>query len=147
MLFVSLGGQAIRKPNLSPLRRYGVALVLVVTAVWLRTWLDPVMGHPSVAVFMGAILVGAWVGGIGPALLCLILLHFVHGYWFQTPQGLWEPNIASIVSTIGWYVVGITVGILSQMRTSAQRRALGDWHSRRQNRSRFRHVHPNPRAQ
>jgi PAS domain S-box-containing protein len=111
--------------NLSPFWRYGIALILVAVAVLLRAGLDPVMGHPSVAVFMVAILLGAWTGGVGPALVCLVLLHFVHGYWFQTPRGLWEPNTGSIVSTIGWYVVGITVGILSQMRAAAQRRAHG----------------------
>jgi PAS domain S-box-containing protein len=94
-----------------------------VAAIALRAWLDPLMGHPSVAIFMVAILVGAWVGGVGPAVLCLILLHLVHGYGFQRPPGLWEPNVASVVSIGGWYVVGITAGILSQMRTSAQRRA------------------------
>jgi PAS domain S-box-containing protein len=107
----------------SPLKRYALALALVVAAVALRTWLDPVMGHQSVVLFMGAILVGAWFGGVGPALLCLVLLHLVHGYWFQTPKRLWEPNISSIVATSGYYVVGITVGVLSQMRTSALRRA------------------------
>src|SRR5262245_9225768 len=117
------GAQASPKATLTQFRRYGIALVLVAAAVALRTWLDPIMGHPSVAVFMGAILLGAWVGGVGPALVCLILLHVVHGYWFQTPKGLWEPTLGSIVTTIGWYAVGITVGVLSQMRASAQRRA------------------------
>jgi PAS domain S-box-containing protein len=98
-------------------------MALVAGAIALRAWLDPLMGHPSVAVFMVAILMGAWLGGVGPAILCLVLLHVVHGYGFQTRPGLWEPNVGSIVSIIGWYVVGITVGILSQMRTAAQRRA------------------------
>jgi PAS domain S-box-containing protein len=115
--------RAISKTNYSSWMRYGLAVALVAGAIALRAWLDPHMGHPSVAVFMVAILVGAWVGGIGPAILCLILLHVVHGYGFQRPPGLWEPNVASIVSIIGWYAVGITVGILSQMRTSAQLRA------------------------
>src|SRR5688500_3962874 len=115
--------RAILKPNLTRWVRYGLAVALVAGAIALRAWLVPLMGHPSVAIFMVAILVGAWVGGIGPAILCLILLHVVHGYGFQTRPGLWEPNVASIVSIIGWYAVGITAGILSQMRTAAQLRA------------------------
>ncbi len=51
------------------------------------------------------------------------MLHVVHGYWFQTPKGLFEPTVASVVTAAGWYAVGITVGVLSQMRTSATRRA------------------------
>lgn len=113
---------AIRSANPPALQQYILALILVAIAVALRTWLSPLLGHPSVAVFMAAILVGAWVGGIGPALVCLVLLHIVHGYWFQNPPGLFEPTIASVVTTTGWYAVGITVGILSQKRTAAQRR-------------------------
>ena len=118
--------RAILKKVRSPLKRYGLALVFVSAAVALRTWLDPVMGHQSVAFFMGAILAGAWVGGVGPAILCLVLLHYVHGYWFQNPPGLFEPNMSSVVTIAGYYVVGITVGVLSQMRTAAQVRAQAE---------------------
>jgi PAS domain S-box-containing protein len=119
----SADAQTPLQANQSPWMRYALALALVAGAIALRAWLDPLIGHPSVAIFMVAILVGAWVGGIGPAVLCLILLHLVHGYGFQRPPGLWEPNVASVVSIGAWYLVGITAGILSQMRTSAQRRA------------------------
>jgi PAS domain S-box-containing protein len=119
----TIGARAILPVNRSPWVRYGIALVLVILAVALRYWLDDDMGHPSVAIFMGAILAGAWMGGVGPALFCLVLLHLVHGYWFQTPRGLYEPNLPFFVSLIAWYAIGITVGILSQMRASALRRA------------------------
>lgn len=119
----SADARAILQVNLSSWTRYGIALALVAGAIALRAWLDPLVGHPSVAIFMVAILVGAWVGGIGPAILCLILLHVVHGYGFQRPPGLWEPNVASVISIGGWYLVGITAGVLSEMRKSAQQRA------------------------
>jgi PAS domain S-box-containing protein len=117
------GTTVIAKASRSSRVRYTFALLLVIAAVAVRACLDPFIGHPSVAVFMAAILAGAWFGGVGPAILCLVLLHLVHGYWFQPVRGLWEENIPSIVSIVGWYVVGITAGVLSQMRTSAQRRA------------------------
>ena len=41
----------------------------------------------------------------------------------STPRGLWEPSLASVVTIFGWYVVGITAGILSQMRTAVHARA------------------------
>jgi PAS domain S-box-containing protein len=103
--------------------RYGVALVLVGVAVALRIFLDPVMGKQSFLVFVAAVLVGGWIGGIGPAVVCLVSLHVIHGYWFQTPHGLWEHNMASAVTTSAYYVFGIAVGVLSQLRASAQRRA------------------------
>jgi PAS domain S-box-containing protein len=117
---------AIRGTIQSRLQRYGLAIVLVAIAIALRTWLDPVMGHQSVAFFMGAILLGAWFGGVGPALLCLVLLHVVHGYWFEDPPGLWQPTMSSIVTTIGWYAVGVTAGLLSQRRASALLRAQAE---------------------
>jgi PAS domain S-box-containing protein len=119
----TIGARAILTVNRSPWVRYGIALVLVILAVALRSWLHETMGHPSVAIFMGAILAGAWFGGVGPALLCLVLLHIVHGYGFQPSKSLFEPNLAFFVSLIAWYAIGITVGILSQMRASALCRA------------------------
>jgi PAS domain S-box-containing protein len=53
----------------------------------------------------------------------LAILHLVHAYWYNEPRGLIHPNAASIVSTIAYYVVGILVGVLSQMRSAAQRKA------------------------
>ncbi len=123
MPHLSFDARAVFEAKQSAFTRYGVALVLVAVAVALRAALDPIIGHPSVAIFMAAILGGAWFGGAGPALICLVLLHLVHGYWFQTPSGLWERNLASVVTIGGWYVVGITTGILSQMRTAAHGRA------------------------
>jgi PAS domain S-box-containing protein len=107
----------------SPLTRYAFVLVLVAAAVALRTLVDPIMGKQSAAVFLGAILVGAWIGRLGPALLCVVLLHLVHGFWFMDPPGLFEPTTASVVSTGAYYVIAIIVGLLSQMRASAQQRA------------------------
>ena len=119
----SLRAPAVIQEVRSNLRRDALALIVVVVAVALRTWLEPVMEKQGPVLFLGAILVGAWVGGIGPAIICLVLLHFVHGYGFRTPKGLLDPTPSSIITTGGYYLVGITVGVLSQMRATAQRRA------------------------
>ena len=80
--------------------RYAIALAVVAAAVAIRTLVDPVMGKQYAVVFLGAILIGAWVGGRGPALFCMVLLHLVHGYWFQDPPGLLDPTntMSSLVS-------------------------------------------------
>ena len=123
---ISVRTLAIPSAIRSQLARYGLAIVFVVLAIALRAWLHPVMGHRSVAIFMAGILAGAWVGGVGPALVSLIVLHGVHGYWFETPPGLGSLSVSSIVGIGGYYVVGITVGVLSQMRAAAQRRASAE---------------------
>jgi PAS domain S-box-containing protein len=104
-------------------RRYASALAFVALAILLRSWLTPLMAQQSFVVFLVAVLASAWFGGVGPALVSLVLLHFVHGYWFDYPRGFFEPNLASIVTTTAYYLVGILVGALSQARSSAQRRA------------------------
>jgi PAS domain S-box-containing protein len=105
-------------------RRYGFALLLIAAAIPLRYALASEIGHVSVVVFLAAILAGAWLGGVGPALLCTFTLHVVHGFWFTEPRGLWESNTASIVSIVAYYLIGIVVGLLSQMRAAARRREL-----------------------
>src|SRR5688572_5943559 len=100
----SLRARVIVNAIRTRLTRYGAALIFVVVAIALRAWLHPMMGHQSVAIFMGGILAGAWIGGIGPALLCLVLLHLIHGYWYETPPRLWAPTMSSIIGTGGYYV-------------------------------------------
>src|SRR5688572_30786099 len=105
-------------------RRYGIALLLIAAAIPLRYALTPVMGQQSVAVFLAAVIAAALLGRVGAALLCVTALHIVHAYWFAEPPGLWQPTTASIVSTVAYYLVGLIVGLLSQKRAAAQRRAF-----------------------
>jgi PAS domain S-box-containing protein len=104
------------------LRRYALALVFIAAAIFLRTLLNPFMGQQSVVVFLAAILLSAWFGGAGPGIASTFLLHVVHAYWFLDPHGFWPDNLASVVSTIAYYLVGATVGVLSEKRRQAQRR-------------------------
>ena len=113
-ILTAIGGNA---------RRYLFALVVVALAIALRTLLNPAMGQQSVALFLAAILISAWLGGVGPALLSVALLHIVHAYWFIDPRGLWRPDLAANVTTAAYYLMAFIVGALSQMRTSAQQRA------------------------
>jgi PAS domain S-box-containing protein len=105
------------------LRRYLLAIVVVAVAILLRVWLDPIMGLQGVAIFLVAIIVAAWIGGIGPAVMSVVVLHLMHAYAFPSSRGLLEPTMASVVSTTAYYLIGVTVGALSQLREAAQRRA------------------------
>jgi PAS domain S-box-containing protein len=103
-------------------RRYVLTAALVTAAVILRGVLEQAFGPTSVVVFLLAIITSAWVGGIGPAILSLVVLHVVHAYRYLDPPGLLQGDAATYVSTAGYYFVGITVGALSQKRAAAQRR-------------------------
>ncbi|MBA4106142.1 MAG: hypothetical protein C0485_10310 [Pirellula sp.] len=116
--FLSSSGEAT--PRLW--RRYIQTLVLVIAAVCLRSLLNPMMGQQSAIIFLAAIIISAWMGGVGPALLSLAVLHVAHGYWFSVPPGLWQYNLAWFISTGGYYLVGIIVGVLSQKHAAATAR-------------------------
>ncbi len=103
-------------------RRYALTFAFVVAAVILRGLVDPTIGAQSVIFFLAAIILSAWVGGVGPALASLVALHAVHAYWYLDPPGLLNADTATIVSTAGYYFVGIAIGVLSQKRMAAQRR-------------------------
>ena len=57
-----------------PFLPYGIAVVSIALAVWVRLLLDPVIGYqfPFVTLFL-AILLTSWFGGVRPALLAAVL--------------------------------------------------------------------------
>ena len=108
------------------LPHYALAPFLVVVAVLFRSWLHPVSDQSGVAILFAAVVISAWVGGVGPGLISLAIMHVFDAYWFHTPsRALVEPNVTSVVTVSAYYLVVTTVGVLSQMRRSAQRRAIG----------------------
>jgi PAS domain S-box-containing protein len=110
----------------SPWRRYGLAILFVTAAVMLRNQVHASIGDTSVSIFLAAILASAWFGGVGPAIVSLLALHFVHGSIYEGPEKLLAPTITSLIGTGGYYVVGITVGVLSDMHRAARNRAQQD---------------------
>jgi PAS domain S-box-containing protein len=113
-----LEGVRIRLPG------YAFAIVLVIVAMAIRSWLHPLMQQSGLAILFAAAVIAAWIGGVGPGLMSLAILHVIDAYWFHTPSvALVEPNTSSIVTVSAYYLVIATVGILSQTRRSAQRRA------------------------
>jgi PAS domain S-box-containing protein len=102
--------------------RYALAVAVVLIVVALRSLVHPLMGAQSFAVFLAGSIIAAWFGGVGSAILSLVLLHVVHAYWFND-RTIIEPTIESIVTTSAYYLVGIAVGVLSQKRTAAYERA------------------------
>jgi C4-dicarboxylate-specific signal transduction histidine kinase len=62
-----IGNQRATMRGASPVRSYGLAMASVATALLLASWLD------IPPIFIPAILVTAWYGGIGPGLLAALL--------------------------------------------------------------------------
>jgi K+-sensing histidine kinase KdpD len=66
--------------------RYGIAVVTVALATWVRLLLDPLVGNRiPYATLLFAVLVTAWYGGVWPALLAVFLGVFSVDYFPVLP--------------------------------------------------------------
>jgi PAS domain S-box-containing protein len=104
--------------------RYGGAFVAVALAVVFRFIFADHLGESGFAVLLLGVLCGAWIGGVGPALLFQTVLLFVSVFWFSdpTPQPP-KPRSQAIAGILAYYGVGIIVGALSESAHLFRRRA------------------------
>jgi K+-sensing histidine kinase KdpD len=71
-----------------PVLRYGSAVVVTALATWARLLLDPVFGEslPFITYFI-AVVVVAWYGGFGPAVVAVVLSALAADYFILHPRG------------------------------------------------------------
>src|SRR5215210_496680 len=70
----------------SPLPGYGIAALVVGLVLLLKMLLDPLTGEESpFFLFFGAVMLGAWFGGMGPGLLATALAALAADYFFLPP--------------------------------------------------------------
>lgn len=108
----------------TPVKAYGVALVALLVAVFLRWLLDPWMGASlPLATLFGAVAVASWYGGHRPALLVVIVGYFLSAYLFIEPRG--SLGLAEGRNLVGLLLYLITCSILlalGEARQAAQLR-------------------------
>jgi len=94
--------------------RYGVAVVSIALAAWVRLLLDRVLGNqPPYPTLLFAVLVTAWYGGVWPALLAVVIGVFSADYFLVLPRGSF--GIAGAEQYIGLALdmaVGVGIAIL-----------------------------------
>src|SRR3989442_9333084 len=68
--------------------RYAVALAAIAVALGLRWALDPWLREqvPFITLF-GAVIIAAWYGGAGPAIVAAIVGYLAADFFFITPRG------------------------------------------------------------
>jgi PAS domain S-box-containing protein len=104
--------------------RYGSALGVIAATILLRLVLDPVLGASGFALFLTGMLLAAWVGGLGPSLVCQTLILFADAYWFRPDRGVHSPlTLQGLVSLVAFYSVGSIVAVLSEAWHAARQRA------------------------
>ncbi|HKY54427.1 MAG TPA: PAS domain S-box protein, partial [Anaerolineales bacterium] len=104
--------------------RYGLAIAITVLAIFLRAALQPFMGDfAPFATLYGAVAFSVWFGGVGPALLSMII-GYLGVEWFIIAPGRAMILNAQHVTGLGLFLLSNTVIIaLGQAMRLAQRHA------------------------
>jgi len=112
------------EPRQSRLIRYAWALGIVCLCIVLRIWLEPVLGKEAGLFFWAAILICPWIGGLVPSLIGQSMIWAAQWYWYTPPAATpWRPSLAELLFIAIYYLFGSTIGVASDLRRKAQRRA------------------------
>ncbi|MBA4017764.1 MAG: hybrid sensor histidine kinase/response regulator [Pirellula sp.] len=106
----------IAKPNdvLEKMRifliRYGGAVLFTAVALLVRLPLNPWLGNfVPFATFYGAVAASVWFGGVGPAIVAVILSYLVCGYFLIEPRGSLFLHEARDFIALGLYLSSCTI--------------------------------------
>jgi PAS domain S-box-containing protein len=116
-------------------RSYGLALLSIAFAVWVRLLLDPVVGNrfPYATLFF-AIILTAWYGGFEPTLLAVLAGALAANYFLIQPRGSFAlTGLEQSVDLVFYLGVGLGIaGLGGIMRTAKQKAKALAWAERRQ---------------
>jgi PAS domain S-box-containing protein len=105
--------------------RYLVAIGCAMATLALRWLLDPLLGDalPLVTLYAG-IIVAAWYGGTGPALLATLLGYFGANFLFIEPRGSFTfADLAEVVGAGAYALTSCAIAFLGSAMWQARRRA------------------------
>src|SRR3712207_153202 len=84
--------EAVSMQRSSLFLRYGVAVMAVVLVIVLKLLVDPLIADQSPFLLLaGAVIIGAWFGGLGPGLLATALGALAADYFFLQPVASFTP--------------------------------------------------------
>ena len=100
--------------------RYAVALISVAMAVLLALALEHYWhSTPFVSLFLCAIMVSAWFGGLRPGLLAIILSVLAFDYFFLLPLNSLAVNLSELPRLVLFVISATLVGLLSAAQRGA----------------------------
>ena len=105
--------------------KYAMALGSIWLACYVRMLLDPALGNQTpFATFYVAVMVTAWMGGLGPAVLALLSGFLAASYFFVPERGsLIIHEVPHQVSLLLYLFVGVFSILISESLRNAKRRA------------------------
>lgn len=98
---------------------YAIAVVSVLGALLISHWPLLHLEYAPVSLFLCAVIVSAWFGGVGPAVLAISLSALAFYYSFLPPMDSWAMKPTQMPRFLVFIVSAVFVGTLS----AAQRRA------------------------
>jgi PAS domain S-box-containing protein len=108
-----------------PLLAYGTAVIALVAAVLLRSFLDPWMGDtlPLVTLY-GAVAAAVWIGGYRPAILVAFLGYFACNYLFMRPRALFTlTGFGDVIGLVAYSFTCSLIIMFGEATRAAQRHA------------------------
>src|SRR5439155_25416717 len=74
------------QPKPPVILNYGIAVLSVTAALIIARWIESVLqSGPEVSLFICAVMVSAWFGGLRPGLLAIVLSVLAFDYYFVPP--------------------------------------------------------------
>jgi signal transduction histidine kinase/CheY-like chemotaxis protein len=107
----------------SAVAHYGIALLVVVVSSLLRWWLHPVLEEGSFSVHLLAVMLVAWLSGVGPCLFAQILILVVSTNFFPAEHPEPENAFKALFGLTAYFAIGVAVSWLSQSVRAAQQKA------------------------
>ena len=116
-------------PKPSGIWSYGIAVLSVAAALIISQWPPLHLEAAPVSLFLCAVILSAWFGGVGPGLLATALSVLAFYYYFLPPIHSWVAKPGEIPRLVIFMVSALFVGSLSVAQRSATeslRRARDD---------------------
>jgi K+-sensing histidine kinase KdpD len=110
----------------SQIKFYGIAILAVVLALVMILMLNPLlaMTHSYILLFLGAVMLSAWYGGMVPGLLATCLCVIVSGYFFVFASESLHVDLANITRlslfSLQGTLISLLCGALHKYKTEAQ---------------------------
>src|SRR6266481_2306940 len=114
------GPRLLWRRNKPAIRNYAVAVVSTAVALGIARWLDVHFESAPVSLFLCAVMLSAWLGGVGPGLLAAALSATAFSYYFVSPIFALAVDSKEIPRFVMFVLASALVGSLS----AAQRRSM-----------------------
>src|SRR5437773_2080181 len=109
------------KTRSSPQRRYAVALLVSVLALELAGWLGHGMEQNSSPLFLVAVMVSTWYGGLGPGLVTTVLTAVSVDYYLSRSASAFLLDLNSALRLGSFALAALVITFLTSSRQRAEK--------------------------